>query len=410
MAKTVERIGVAGAGTMGAGIAQIACIGGFETYLYDSLKRSLKKGAQTVRDGLTEGAEKKLWSKKDAEAALDNLWVCEEMDDLAGCGLVIEAAPEDLDLKQKLFTKVAGICGETTILATNTSSLSVAALAAGVPEPERVCGMHFFNPPTRMELVEIIAAPQTSAATLRTATDVAKEMGRTPIRAEDVPGFLANRLFRPYSLEALRLLGDGVADHEAIDRACRVGGGFRMGPFELMDLIGIDVGFEVAKSFYEQSFQEPRWRPHPIQAKMAASGNHGRKTGKGYYDYSKKKHRPDDPDIEAERPIIDEDELVEAAGDDAPVILGRIIAQIVNEAAFALEAKIGSPDDADKAMRLGFNWPAGPVELSEKVELAAVVDLLDEQRLLRGEAYRAAPLLREAADEHESLRDLAPAS
>jgi 3-hydroxybutyryl-CoA dehydrogenase len=321
------------------------------------------------------------------------------LEDLPGCDLVIEAAPESLQLKRELFAQLAGICGEGTILATNTSSLLVVAMASAVPRPERLVGMHFFNPPALMKLVEIVAAPDTSEEVLEAATEVGVRMGRTPIRAADGPGFLANRLFRPYSLEALRLLGDGVATHEEIDRACRLGGGFRMGPFELMDLIGVDVGFEVAKSFYEQSFHEPRWRPSPIQAKMAAAGRHGRKTGRGYYDYASGPHRPDDPEVDVERPIADEMTLAEVAGPKAAEILSRIVSQIVNEAAFALEARVGSPEDCDTAMLLGFNWPLGPIEWSRWLGLDRAVRLLDAQRLLRGEPYRASPFLRRCAAE-----------
>jgi 3-hydroxybutyryl-CoA dehydrogenase len=405
---SVERIGVVGAGTMGAGIAQLACLGGYDTYLHDPIKSALKRGAQSVRDGLEKGAERKRWTAKEADEALDRLWVGESLDDLSECQLVIEAAPEDLAIKRDLFEVLANLCGKDVILATNTSSLPVVAMASAVPDPAKLCGMHFFNPPVLMDLVEIVAAPDTSEQTLGAVDGVAKEMGRTTIRAMDGPGFLANRLARPYGLEGLRLLGDGVADHATIDRVCRVGGGFKMGPFELMDLVGIDVGFEVAKSFYTQSFHEPRWRPHPIQARMAAAGHHGRKTGRGYYDYSDGPHRPDDPELDVERPILDEDELADLVDPKAPEILGRITTQIVNEAAFALEAGVGSADDADTAMKLGFNWPLGPVEWSERLDLASVVDELDEQRELRGEAYRAAPLLRRAAA--EGLAGIGPAA
>jgi 3-hydroxybutyryl-CoA dehydrogenase len=390
----VERIGVVGAGTMGAGIAQVACLGGFETRLHDPIPQALAKGIDRVGAALAKGAEGGRWSGDDATAAAARLSPAKAIEDLAGCDLVIEAAPEDLALKRDIFARLAEVCGEGAVLATNTSSLPVVAMASAVPKPERLVGMHFFNPPALMKLVEIVAAPDSSEEALEAATEVGRKMGRTPIRAADGPGFLANRLYRPFSLEALRLLGDGVATVEEIDTACRLGGGFRMGPFELMDLIGIDLGFEVAKSFFEQSFYEARWRPHPIQAQMAVSGRHGRKTGRGYYDYSSGPHRPDDPAIDIERPIADEDKLAEVAGPKAPEILGRIVAQIVNEAAYVLDAGVGSREDADIAMRLGFNWPLGPIEWSRWFGLARTLGILDEQRELHGEAYLASPLLR----------------
>ena len=194
---------------------------------------------------------------------------------MAGCELVIEAAPEDLELKRELFGRLADVCGPKTILATNTSSLSVTAIAAGVERPERVCGMHFFNPPALMRLVEVVAGEHTSEETLAIAVEVARAMGREPVRAADAVGFVANRTARPFTLEALRLLGEGIATHDQIDRIVRIGGGFRMGPFELMDLVGVDVNFEVAKSFWEQGSHEPRWQPHPIQEQMVAAGASG---------------------------------------------------------------------------------------------------------------------------------------
>jgi 3-hydroxybutyryl-CoA dehydrogenase len=291
----IESVAVVGAGTMGAGIAQLACMGRFDTYLHDPDSGALESGAGRLRSALLKGAERGRWSPGAAEAAAARLREAPRLDHLAGCELVIEAAPETLELKRSLFAQLAELCGPEAILATNTSSLSVTAIAAGVEVPERVCGMHFFNPPPRMRLVEVVAGDETSDATLAVAGEVARAMGREPIRAADAIGFVANRAARPFTLEALRLLGQRVAPHDQIDRIVRIGGGFRMGPFELMDLVGVDVNFEVAKSFWEQSFHEPRWQPHPIQARMVAAGRLGRKAGRGYYEYSAGPHRPDDP-------------------------------------------------------------------------------------------------------------------
>ena len=210
-------------------------------------------------------------------------------------------------------------------------------------------------------------------------------------------GFVANRCARPFTLESLRMLGEGLAGHEEIDRVCRLGGGFRMGPFELMDLIGVDVNYAVARSFYEQSGGEPRWQPSPIQERMVREGRLGRKAGRGFYDYSDGAHRGADPPVDAERPLLDPEELEAVAGPLAPAVLGRIAAQIANEAAFALEEEVAAPDDIDTAMKLGFNWPAGPLEFAELLGPARAVETLDELRASRGDAYRAAPLLRAAA-------------
>jgi 3-hydroxybutyryl-CoA dehydrogenase len=478
---------------MGAGIAQIACLGGFETRLHDPVPEALASGEERLRAALDKGAERERWSRKEAEQAAGRLQISPQLNDLADCDLIIEASPEDLVLKRDLFAQLADACGPERVLATNTSSLSVAAIAAGVPGPQRVVGMHFFNPPALMKLVEVVAGPESSEAALRLVTEVGERMGRTPVRAADEIGFLANRCARPFSLEALRLLGDRIADAETIDRICRVGGGFRMGPFELTDLVGVDVNFEVAKSFWEQSFHEPRWQPHPIQQQMVSSGRLGRKSGRGYYDYSKEPYRPEDPEPEPasnsgtpgsgtedvprlrgeEMPRVDvvgEGELADAlrglarGGEDGPrlillaegslaeldeagtsvgfhlfapfeqarlveltageytpqparddaeaffrtlglevewvadcpgLVLGRIVCQLVNEAAFTLQKGIGRDADIDTAMRLGFNYPHGPLEWGDSIGLdhvLAVLDALHEE--LGEERYRAAPLLR----------------
>jgi 3-hydroxybutyryl-CoA dehydrogenase len=293
-----ERIGVAGAGTMGAGIAQLACLGGFRTLLHDPDPEALAGGEQRLRAELLKGADRGHWSQSEAEAGSARLLAAPELADLADCQLVIEAAPESLELKQRLFRALADTCGPETILATNTSSLSVTAIAAAAEHPERSCGMHFFNPPTRMRLVEVVTGEETSEETINVALDVARQMKREPVRAGDAIGFIGNRVNRPFSLEALRLLGDGIAPYDQVDRIVRIGGGYRMGPFELMDLVGIDVNFAVAKSFWEQSFGEPRWRPHPLQARMVAAGHLGRKSGRGWYEYGQGPHRPDDPKLE----------------------------------------------------------------------------------------------------------------
>jgi 3-hydroxybutyryl-CoA dehydrogenase len=222
-------------------------------------------------------------------------------------------------------------------------------------------------------------------------------MGRIPIRAKDSPGFIANRLARPFSLESLRMLDDGVADAQTIDRVCRLGGGFRMGPFELIDLIGLDVNLSVARSFYAQSGQPERWRPSPIQEGMVGEGRLGRKSGRGFYEYGEGGHREPDPELGIVAPTLDPAALT-AIDPAAPVILSRLVAQIANEAAFALAEEVGAPADMDTAMRLGFNWPLGPLEFTELIGAGRAVDLLEGLREDHGEAYRAAPGLVEAAE------------
>jgi 3-hydroxybutyryl-CoA dehydrogenase len=394
---TVEQIGIVGAGTMGTGIALISCLGGYSTLIHDPDEAVLVESQVKVGEILAED-EGKHWDSEEAEAASELLLPAETIADLSGCDLVIEAAPEDLALKREIFTELAATCRPDTVLATNTSSLRVGDIGTGVAHPERIVGMHFFNPPARMKLVEVVSTDLSSSAALQATAEVAEEMGRTPIRAKDSPGFLANRLARPFSLESLRILADEVAAPEAIDRVCRIGGGFRMGPFELLDLIGLDVNLSVARSFYEQGGKPERWRPSEIQERMVAEGRLGRKSGHGFYRYGGGGRREADPELDVRAPTLDEAELgrIDPAG---PQILPRLVAQIANEAAFALEAEVGSPADVNTAMRLGFNWPLGPLEFTGLIGAGAAANRLSDLQGRLGDAYAAAPWLLAAAAE-----------
>jgi 3-hydroxybutyryl-CoA dehydrogenase len=286
-------LGVVGAGTMGGGICQLGCASGMTVLLHDPVEAALERGAERVRAGLLKWIEK----GRAGEDSVRRLRPAASLDGLSGCELVIEAAPERADLKRELFASLSRICGPQAVLATNTSSIPVTSLAGAAERPENVVGMHFFNPPPLMELVEVIRAGQTGERAVEVARAAGEAMGKQVILAADGPGFLVNRCARPFGGEALRLLQERVASHEQIDRICRMGGGFRMGPFELMDLVGVDVGYAVAKSFTELSFGEPRWKPSPIQARMVDAGRLGRKTGRGYYDYTGEgPYRPEDPE------------------------------------------------------------------------------------------------------------------
>jgi len=498
---------------MGAGIAQLGAAAGMRTLLHDPMPEALERGAEGARRGLSKWVEKGRVGE-DAAALLEPVASLEE---LAPCDLVIEAAPERPELKRDLFGALSVLCGDGVVLATNTSSIPVTSLAGAVARPENVVGMHFFNPPPLMPLLEVIRADQTGEPALALAKKVGAAMGKEVIVVGDGPGFLVNRCGRPFSAEGLRLLQERVATHEQIDRICRLGGGFRMGPFELMDLVGIDVGFEVAKSFTELSFGEPRWRPSPIQARMVAAGRLGRKSGRGYYEYGDDgSYRPADPDppqpsgggsplaVLGDGPLADAlreraramgyelragapAELVVDAGvrphpappggapllvlcaasslvargeqgavgfhllpplggaddegarmveltrlpttqsfaceaaegffrslgfvtewvEDAPgLVLGRIVCQLVNEAAFAIGEGVGSAEDVDAGLTLGLSHPRGPVAWSEAIgveHVLAVLDALWEER--REERYRAAPLLRSLSALGRGLRD-----
>ena len=411
MSDLPSRLGVVGAGTMGAGIAQLGALAGIETVLHDPLAEALAKGEAAIHAGLGKGAERGRWSPDDATAAAGRLSTAESLDGLAGCEMVIEAAPERLDLKRELFEALSEVCGPGTVLATNTSSIPVTQIAGAAANPENVVGMHFFNPAPLMKLVEVIAALQTGERALAMARATGEAMGKRVIDASDGPGFLVNRCGRPFYSEALRLLQERIATHDQIDRICRMGGGFRMGPFELMDMVGIDVGYAVARSFMELSFGEPRWKPNPLQARMAAAGRLGRKSGRGWYEYSGEgPYRPDDPELPlrelAEGPGADKEEAelkaagfhVERIGAAPAGVLERIVCCLVNEAAFAIGEGVGSAQDVDAGLELGLNHPRGPVTWGRELgfdHVLATIDGLWEH--YREERYRAAPLLRRSA-------------
>jgi 3-hydroxybutyryl-CoA dehydrogenase len=436
---------------MGAGIAQLGCAAGLATVLHDPLPEALERGEAGVRHGLARWVERGRVGP-DADRLLTSAPSIEE---LAGCDLVIEAAPERLELKRELFGELSRVCGPDAVLATNTSSIPVTALASAAARPQNVVGMHFFNPPPLMRLLEVIRAEQTGDRAVELAREVGAAMGKEVILAADGPGFLVNRCGRPFYTEALRCLQERLASHEAIDRIYRLGGGYRMGPFELMDLVGIDTGFEVAKSFTELSFGEPRWRPNPIQARMVAAGRLGRKSGRGYYDYAREPYRPEDPpapgggedflsaaataglvDCSTEAlgsrgavgfSLLPGANLVELCGErdlaaeeiaaraglhfewvgDAPgLTLGRVVCQLVNEAAFAIGEGVGSAEDVDAGLELGLNHPRGPVAWSQELGLERVLVTLDGLwSHYREERYRPAPLLRRAAARGLDLSD-----
>jgi 3-hydroxybutyryl-CoA dehydrogenase len=503
-------LGVVGAGTMGSGIAQLGCVAGMQTLLHDPDPEALERGLTRILRQLDREVSKGRMESAAADAARAQLRPASSLEDLAGCEIVIEAAPERVELKHQLFAQLSEIVLAECVLASNTSSLLVTALAPAAQHPERVVGMHFFNPPPLMALLEVVAGAESSPRALAVARACGEAMGKRVIDATDGPGFLVNRCNRPWGLESLKLLSERVATVEQIDRACRLGGGFRMGPFELMDLVGVDVGLDIARSFYEQSFGEPRWQPSQITVKTVAAGRTGRKSGRGFYEYPESgSHRDPDPDPpptgggdglvviagdsalalaleeaamqagwevatpaeatdgpvpalileagldgeEPEAPLqggpravccaagslaaldpgggavgfhalppLDGTALVELTrgpdtaasaaaaaerffatlgkhtewvGDAPGLVLGRVVCQVINEAAFALGEGVGTAEDIDAGMVHGLNYPRGILAWADEIGLDHVLGVLDALYLERGEErYRAAPLMR----------------
>ncbi|HLE59390.1 MAG TPA: 3-hydroxyacyl-CoA dehydrogenase NAD-binding domain-containing protein [Candidatus Limnocylindria bacterium] len=403
--RALERIGVLGAGTMGSGISQVAARAGLIVLLHDPLPDAAARGMQKIAGSLARSVERGQLATADRDATLARISAVDSLDALAEADCMIEAVPEDLDLKRGIFGRLDALAPPDRILATNTSSLSVARIASATAHPDRVVGMHFFNPVPVMALVEVISGPLTDPRAAAAVARLAQRLGKTAVLAADTPGFIVNRVARPYYLEALRMLGDGVAGVEQIDGAMRAIG-FRMGPFELMDAIGLDVNLAVSQSVFSQSFDDPRYRPHPMQRSLVEAGRLGRKTGGGFYDYaadgtrggawSGATQRPAGPAV---RPL--DDAQVEA----------RILAALVNEAASAVADGVATPDAVDTAMRLGTNYPRGPLEWGEAIGLASVVHTLDA---LHDEVpdgrYRVVPLLRALAERGGSFLGGAPAA
>jgi len=271
---------------MGAGIAMVCALNGIKTILYDLKEELLQSALERLQKTVEKGIEKKKLPSEAGELLKANLSVTTALSAIAGVDLVIEAVPEDMAMKQKLFKSLNELCPPTTCFASNTSSLSITAMASVIQHPEKVAGMHFFNPVAQMKLVEIIAGHETSSDLVQRLYALAEQVGKTPVIAKDTPGFIVNRVARSFYGEALRLLDEGVADVSTMDTIMRDEGGFAMGPFELMDLIGLDVNFAVTQSVYQACFQEARYKPHLIQQRMVESGCLGRKTGKGFYTYA----------------------------------------------------------------------------------------------------------------------------
>lgn len=373
------KIGVLGAGSMGSGIAQVAATAGHQVVLCDTNEAALTQTDGKLRKVLARLIEKGRMNQEQVDSILNNISHATDMKSFSDCGMVIEAIIENLDIKKKVFKTLDEITTADAILASNTSSLSIASIAAACEHPERVIGIHFFNPAPLMPLVEIIPAIQTSKETLDHSKALIDSWKKVTVLAKDTPGFIVNRVARPFYGEALRIYEEGIADFSTIDWAMTELGGFRMGPFTLMDFIGNDINYTVTESVFAAFYYDPRYKPSFTQKRHSEAGWYGRKSGRGYFSYAEG----------AEKPAPDTDKAV------GEIILNRILMMLINEAADALFLNIASRDDIDLAMTKGVNYPKGLLKWADEIGLPNVVEFLDAMYdEYREDRYRCSPLLR----------------
>ena len=381
-------VGIIGSGTMGSGIAQVAATAGCSVKLYDTNQAALDKAEAALDKILNRLIEKGRIDAEEKHRIQSNISYVDSLKDLADSNLTIEAIIENLEIKKNVFSDLEKYVSEDCIIASNTSSLSIASIAASLQKPERCVGIHFFNPAPLMKLVEVIPAIQTSEEVLQNAIDTISNWRKVVAVAKDTPGFIVNRVARPFYGEALRIYEEGIADFATIDWSLKTIGGFRMGPFELMDFIGNDVNYTVTETVFEAFYYDPRYKPAFTQKRFAEAGYLGRKTGKGYYDYA---------DGAVKQQPIQDKGLAEK-------IFNRVLVMLINEAADALFLNIASAEDIDNAMTKGVNYPKGLLAWADEIGIENCVNALD--RLYdeyHEDRYRCSPLLRKMNRENRTF-------
>ena len=379
-------VAIIGSGTMGSGIAQVAATAGCLVKIYDTNPEALSKSKSALEKTLAMLLEKGKIDESEKNRMSNSIVYVNDLNDLSHSDLVIEAIVENLEIKRKLFSELENIVSEHTILASNTSSLSIASIAASCKKSERVIGIHFFNPAPLMQLVEVIPAIQTSEAILNKTVQIICDWKKTVAVAKDTPGFIVNRLARPFYGEALRLYEEGKADFATIDCAMKTFGGFRMGPFELMDFIGHDVNYIVTETVFTAFYFDPRYKPSFTQKRLLEAGFLGKKSGRGFYDYS------------TVMPLPTENDNL------GKYISGRIIAMLINEAADALYLNIASAKDIDNAMTKGVNYPKGLLAWADEIGIDWCVSVLDGlYNEYHEDRYRCSPLLRKMNAENKKF-------
>lgn len=373
------KVGIIGAGTMGIGIAQVAATNGCKVWVYDANAKQVETATVGLEKTLTKLVDKQKISAEKMTEILANISIATELKDFKDCELIIEAIIENKEIKTKVFTELEKHVSESCVIGSNTSSISITSLGAELQKPERFIGIHFFNPAPLMPLVEVIPSLLTEKSLPEKIYNLMKDWGKTPVIAKDIPGFIVNRIARPYYGEGLRIVEENIATPEQVDEAMKTLGNFKMGPFELMDLIGVDVNFSVTTTVYKDYFYDPKYKPSLLQQRMSEAKLHGRKTGKGFYDYSEG----------AEKPVAEKDEAL------YQYIFLRIISMLINEAVEAKRLGVANDEDIELAMQKGVNYPKGLLAWGKEVGYAKISETLQNlYEEYQEERYRQSPLLR----------------
>lgn len=372
-------VGIIGAGTMGIGIAQVAATNGCKVWIYDANAKQVETATVGLEKTLTKLVDKQKISSEKMTEILANISIAPELKDFKDCELIIEAIIENKEIKTKVFTELEKYVSESCVIGSNTSSISITSLGAELQKPERFIGIHFFNPAPLMPLVEVIPSLLTEKSLAEKIYSLMKDWGKTPVIAKDIPGFIVNRIARPYYGEGLRIVEENIATVEQVDDAMKTLGNFKMGPFELMDLIGVDVNFSVTKTVYNEYFYDPKYKPSLLQQRMSEAKLHGRKTGKGFYDYSEGAVKPE--------PVKD-DALYQQ-------IFMRIISMLINEAVEAKRLGVANDEDIELAMQKGVNYPKGLLAWGKEIGYSKISETLQNlYEEYQEERYRQSPLLR----------------
>jgi 3-hydroxybutyryl-CoA dehydrogenase len=384
----MKRISVIGSGAMGSGIAQVAAQAECEVTLYDNNPDALEVASSRLTKVFDRLVEKGSKTREEADIVLSRIEFTHSLERIDDSEMVVEAIVENLDVKKQVFRKIENIVDSKCIIATNTSSLSVTSIAAACQNPERVIGLHFFNPAPLMPLVEIVPAISTASDLAEKLKQLMQEWGKAPAIAKDTPGFIVNRVARPFYGEAIRIYEEGIADIPTIDWAMKTIGGFRMGPFQLTDFIGHDVNYIVTETVFKEFYFDPRFKPSISQKRLVEAGFYGRKSGRGFYDYSEN----------AKQPVANEDQVL------GKKIVQRILAMLVNEATDALYLNIASKEDLDTAMTKGVNYPKGLLAWADELELSHILNVLEDLYEEYGEdRYRPCVLLKRMVEKGQTF-------